>query len=131
MLDFIPAALTLANQSLDLATRLRATLKDREAQNQLADLKLQIVELKSHLADALEEKMRMTQDLQTLREKLAGGLKTVSLDTHGSAYRLANGAGPYCTVCFDARHKLILLKRKRLPNRSGTVHVCGECGNHA
>ena len=121
MSDLIATATT----AIQLVTRLREINKNianAEFSSALADLSLELSELKIQVAGLLEENDGLKRQLAKKGE--------IDLVFRGFAYYSASGDGPFCPGCYDAREKQVRLS-KAAPGfdvfGSHSCPVCKEC----
>lgn len=115
---------------LKTATEIAKTLKDVDVSIEKAELKLQMAELISAIADAKisaaevqELILQKDKEIEELKKSLQ---KKAELVRYLDAYYEQNEKGdptgvPYCSHCWEAFWKLIHL------HRYGTQNVCGSC----
>ena len=95
--------------AIDIAGKLRALSKKVEdadftmlladLSNELADTKLEVAQLKTQLARAIEEN-------QALNARLSQRLASKPTLSEG-AYKFEGEEGLFCTACFDARNQKV------------------------
>jgi hypothetical protein len=115
----VTAAIGLTKQLLELADK----SKDAKSKLLIADLQLQLAEVKAKLADLMME----NQELK-LQSKARSSLP--KLDLRGDLYFAEDGTGPYCTACFDTNQRLV-----RVPQTAEVFHDickyrCNVCEGH-
>lgn len=88
----------------------------------LADAKLEVANLKTQLAKAIEENQALAKQLD---QRSAG--KPTLFD---GAYKFEGDEGLFCTACFDAKDKKIRVTPLTGPFRTFGKWKCPSCGAH-
>lgn len=115
---------TAAN-AVQLIGRLREinrNVANAEFANALADLSMEIANLKIQAADLLEENDK-------LRRQIAQQNST-ELVFKGFAYYSENGDGPFCPGCYDSNRKSVRLAKEADAFRVFGSHNCPVCRQH-
>lgn len=119
------------NQAISLTARLKdisKNLQDAEFANLLADLRLELSEVKLKLADVMDENAKLKSEITRLKHEKQ--VEVPDLVYRGYAYFEPHDAGglPYCPGCYDGDNKRIRLKKTihHLEKRSGS-HQCPVC----
>lgn len=104
-------------------------IEDAQFKSLLADLSLEISELKLQLSGILEENMILKEENQKLRSTSE---QSFTFDSSIGAYYAIGGDGPYCSSCYDNNGKAIRLVRARGP---AAMHLhkkykCGVCNSY-
>lgn len=132
------ASIGAALSSIKTATELAKLVKGSNVSLEKAEIKLQLAELISALADAKME-LAEVQDLlrekdQTIKELIDKNDLENSIIFDAPYYWIEKGAlrdGPYCPTCYDDKKKTIRLVEKHTMSGSHHCHVCdswfGEC----
>lgn len=118
MTDLISAA----TSALQLVGRLREINKkiaDAEFSNALADLAIELSELKIKVAGLIEEN-------DQLKRKLAQK-DALELDFRDFAYYSKSGDGPFCAGCYDSNGKAVRLTKLSEPFTAFGSHSCPVC----
>lgn len=95
----ISGAVAIVKQLLPLIPQ----SKGNEAQLLISDLQLNLAQVKTTLADLINE----NRELKSQIKALTSSKKSVTIKD--GLYYAENGNGPYCTACFDTKDKLVLL----------------------
>ena len=76
--------------------------KDAKTQKLVADFELKMAELKSRVAELINENTELKDRLRQRGDK-------PKMTSRGDVYYTDAGAGPYCTTCFDVGGNLVRL----------------------
>lgn len=117
--------ISTASTALHLVTRLREINKNianAEFSNALADLSVELANLKIQVADLLDENDQLKRQLSQK--------SSTDVVFKDFAYYTKAGDGPFCAGCYDGQDKLI-----RLAKLSGAFtvfgsHSCPSCKEH-
>lgn len=104
-MDILPsltAAINIAKQLKEYNDK----IKDAQFGNLLADLSLELAEIKSKLADVTIENSNLKKELHELKQQKAQ--KKTPFLKNGLYY--VDEDGPFCTACYDDKNKFIRLK---------------------
>ncbi len=114
--------ISTASTAIQLVGRLREINKkiaNAEFSNALADLAIELSELKIKVAGLLEEN-------DQLKRQLAQKQSAV-LEFKDFAYYSASGDGPFCPGCYDGNGKTIRLTKLSEPFTAFGSHSCSTC----
>ena len=117
--------ISTASTALQLVGRLREINKNianAEFSNALADLAMELSELKIKLAGVLEENDQLRRQLDQKQES--------ALEFKDFAYFSASGDGPFCAGCYDSRGKMIRLNKQSEAFTVFGSHNCPACKEH-
>lgn len=117
--------ISTASAALQLVGRLREINKNianAEFSNALADLAIELAELKIKLAAVVEENDSLKRQLSSRQAE--------SLRFEGFAYYSSSGEGPFCPGCYDTGRKSIRLTRQSPPFDVFGSHSCPACKEH-
>ena len=93
----ITTAISLTRQLVEIAD----ATKDAKSKLLIAELSVQLAEVKMRLADLIEE----NTNLKTQLKRAQSSESEVALKD--GVYYSVSGDGPYCTACYDDKKKLI------------------------
>lgn len=93
----VTAAVGLTRQLVDLAS----IAKDAKAKAIVADLQLELAEVKIRLAELIEQNLQLKTELKNAKSQ------ETDLKLRGDLYYKTDGDGPFCTCCYDSDRKLI------------------------
>ncbi len=113
----IGTAITLTRQLLDLAN----ASKDAKSKLLIADLTIQLADVKMRLAELIEENAILKSELK--RESSSRSEITLK----DGLYFTESGDGPFCTGCYDDRKKLIRLTEMGRKFRDLGHYTCPSC----
>lgn len=114
-----------ASTAIQLVTRLREINKNianAEFSNALADLSIELANIKIQVASLLEENDQLKRQLEQKNSS--------SLAFKDFAYYKPNGDGPFCPGCYDSKSKLIRLSKSLAPFDAFGSHSCPNCKEH-
>jgi hypothetical protein len=114
--------ISTASTALQLVGRLREINKNianAEFSNALADLAIELSELKIKVAGLLDEN-------DQLKRQLAQKQST-ALEFQDFAYFSVSGEGPFCPGCYDSHSKSIRLTKLPAPFTAFGSHSCPAC----
>ena len=114
--------ISTASNALQLVTRLRDINKkiaNAEFSNTLADLVLELSELKIKVAALLDENDRLKRQASTNA--------AASLEFKDFAYYTGTGEGPFCPGCYDTQKKTIRLSKLSGAFLAFGSHKCPAC----
>lgn len=114
----VTAAIGLTKQLLGLAV----AAKDADAKLAIAELQVQLAEIKTRLAELIDENNNIKQELKAATSDIA---EVVFKD---GLYYKPDGDGPFCTACYDSKKALV-----RVSERGAAFHAiarwkCNVCG---
>lgn len=121
MSDLISTATT----AIQLVSRLREINKNianAEFANALADLSMELSELKIKAAGLLDENNELRRQLAQKQNK--------RLTFKDFAYFSDEGDGPFCPGCYDGQEKNIRLTKMSGPFTVFGSHACPNCKQH-
>ena len=113
-------AISLTKQLLDLAS----LSKDATAKGIIADLQIQLADLKIRFADLMNENQLLKVSLKAAE---SGGQDLIFKD---DLYFKPNDDGPFCTACFDTDKKLVRVTEQKGPQSLFFKYQCNVCGGH-
>jgi len=122
----VPEAIAAVSSAIGIAKRLKEISKnvaDAEFKNLLADLSLELAEVKLKLADFMEENVQLRNELTDLKKQKDEGTPVVK----NGVYYKTNGDGPFCTACFDKDGKYMRLKKESDDFPEMGTHSCPVC----
>jgi len=93
----VTAAINLTKQLLGLAV----VAKDANAKLVIADLQVQLAELKTRLAELIDENNQLKQEIRR-----SAATETAVVLKEG-LYYTPDGDGPFCTACYDSKKQMI------------------------
>lgn len=114
--------ISTASSALQLVSRLREInrkIANSEFANALADLSIELSELKIQVASLLEENDQLKRQLLQRPSE--------ALEFKGFAYYTRSGDGPFCSGCYDSHGKSIRLTRLSGPFTAFGSHSCPSC----
>ena len=114
----VAGAVVVVKKLLELKT----IAKDAEAKLLIADLQLQLADVKTTAADLMNEKLQLAERLRRATEPPPVMIKE-------GLYFKEDEDGPFCTTCYDRDGKMIRLIRANLKemHAMGHTHHCGVC----
>ena len=115
----VSAATTLAKNLLTLP----AIVASAEAKLAIADLQIELAEMRTQLSLLISEN-------HSLKESLNARIRT-DLQHRNGKYFKPDGDGPYCTCCFDSGGELIRLIELEVAFRDIGRWHCPKCDNVA
>ncbi len=118
MSDLIGTAAT----AIQLVTRLREINKNvanAEFSNALADMSLELADLKVHVASLIEENDQLKRQLVQK--------SSTDVQFKGFAYFSSAGHGPFCPGCYDTQDKLVRLTKAPEGFDVFGSHNCPAC----
>jgi len=104
----MPDVIATVTTSIGIAKQLLELLeksKDVKAKSLLADLQIELAEVKMRLAELIEEN---TQFKARLKKAESAEQEVVLKD---GLYFRPDGDGPFCTACYDSKGKLIRVSK--------------------
>ena len=115
---------TAVANSIQIVSRLREinkNVENAEFSNALADLGLELAQLKSELASVLDENTLLKAQLATVQEPKP------DLEYKAGAYFKNGVEGPFCSGCYDNNGKLV--RMSPVPGRGSRLasHICPVC----
>lgn len=117
IISSVTAAVGLTRQLVDLAS----IAKDAAARSIIADLQLELAEVKIRLAALIDENQQLKGELKTAR------LQEIDLQIRGDLYYKPDGDGPFCTCCYDRDHKLIRVSAMSTEFHAIAKFRCNSC----
>lgn len=114
--------ISTASSALQLVSRLREINKNianAEFSNALADLAIELSELKIKVAGLLDENDQLKRQLAQKQSN--------ALEFKEFAYFSATGDGPFCPGCHDSHGKTIRLTKLSAPFTAFGSHSCPAC----
>ena len=111
-----------ASTALSLVTRLREINKNianAEFSNALADLSIELAEMKIKISGLLEENDQLKRQLAAQQAS--------RLEFKGFAYYSNSADGPFCPACYDSQGKSIRLVKQTGPFTVFGSHSCPVC----
>lgn len=104
-------------------------IKDADMKNLIADLNLALANLKLKIADLQKENILLREELEETRKGI--NIRD-TLELRNGLYYLKESMegrpdGPYCTRCFDADNKLILVAELPKLFRDLAKFECSNC----
>ena len=120
MVDVVAAvtgAISLTKQLLELAV----ASKDAKAKLVIADLQVQLAEIKTRLAELIDDNTRLKGEL---KNATTTGAEVVLKD---ELYYAPDGDGPFCTACYDSTKKLIRVTKLGPMFRAHGRWRCNVC----
>jgi hypothetical protein len=114
-----------ATAALQLVGRLRdinKNIANAEFSNALADLAIELSELKIKVAGLLDENDQLKRQLAKKQ--------TPDLEFKEFAYYSSAGDGPFCPGCYDNHGKTIRLAKLSAPFTAFGSHSCPTCKEH-
>ena len=97
IISTVSSAIGLTKQLVDISE----IIKNSEAKLIIADLQIQLAEVKMQLAELIDENRNLKKSLQdAVSAKQEVTLKDGLYYTH-------DGDGPFCTACYDSENKLV------------------------
>ncbi len=114
--------LSATSTAIDLVRRLRdinKNIANAEFANALADLTMELSELKLKVSALLEENDRLKRELQKKQSK--------NLQFKDFAYYDAQNDGPYCPGCYDSNGKAVRLSATPKDFSDLASHICPVC----
>ncbi|MBJ6981951.1 hypothetical protein [Luteimonas sp. MC1572] len=110
--------------SIQIVSRLREinkNVENSEFSNALADLGLELAQLKSALATVLDENTRLKAQLAAVEAPKP------DLQFKAGAYFKDGSDGPYCSGCYDTSGKLVRLSPVPAKLSHIASHLCPVC----
>lgn len=111
--------ISTATSAIQIVTRLRdinKNIANAEFSNALADLAIELAEIKIKVAGLLEENEALRRELERKN--------ALELTFSKYAYFTSDGDGPFCPLCYDSQGKAIRLTKG--PYTFGS-HICKAC----
>lgn len=116
----IGTAINVSKQLLDLA----AVAKNAEAKLLIAELQLQLADVKSQLAALVDDRTRLEKEVKRLASA------TTEVVVKDGLYYKENGDGPFCTACYDSKGKLIRVTEMGAVFQDMAKWACNVCHAH-
>lgn len=116
----VTSAIGLTKQLLEL----RTVAKDAQAKNVVADLQVQLAELKTKLAMLIEENTQLKEEIKKATSSV------VEVVIKNNLYYKTDGEGPFCTTCYDSKKRLIRVTKLAGLFADFGKWRCGVCKNH-
>src|SRR3546814_1021851 len=117
-------AFTAVANSIQIGSRLREinkNIENAEFSNALADLGLELAQLKSELATVIDENTRLKAQLTTAQEPKP------ELEFRAGAYFKDGTEGPFCSGCYDSNGKLVRMSPVPAKLSHLASHLCPVC----
>jgi len=93
-----------------------------EVKKGLANLELDLAEMKSRLAEQINENTKLKSKIRKLQ-----AVKSEEMVFKNNVYYDGDGGGPYCTACYDGKHKKIRLVDNPLDPEFWGDKMCPVC----
>lgn len=104
------AAIGVALASIKTATEIAKLIKDSGASLEQAEVKLQIANLISSLADAKIELVELQTEMNQLKDKLSQRAAVKWVKPYYMIQTSNEMEGPFCPTCYDNNEKMIRLQ---------------------
>lgn len=117
----ISEAINAISSAIKITKRLNEISKDMD--NLIADLSLELMEVKLKLVGSMDENTQLRNELTKLKIKIDEG----SPIFRSGVYYKKDNDGPFCTACFDNDGKFIHLKLQPEGYQDISTHQCPVC----
>ncbi len=97
VLTTVTGAIGLTKKLLELTV----VAKDAKAKMIVADLQIQLAQLKTRLAELIDENTHLKQEIKNATSTVA------EVTLKDGLYYKIDGDGPFCTACYDSKRQLI------------------------
>jgi len=123
--------LSSIGHAISLAKRLREiskNIEDAEFKNLLADLNLELSDVKLALANAMEENAHLKMELTRVKHSQANG--SGELIFKEFAYYTQSDDGPFCSACYETKKQQIRLSKVSGPFTHFGHSKCPSCDEY-
>jgi len=119
-LKSVTAAIALAKQLVGLV----GDTKNAELKMVVADLSVELAQVKMQLAELMDQNTSLKQKLSVAK---GGGPQ---LEYRDGLYFDSDGSGPFCPGCYDGNRKAIRLTKQKFPWAEFGEYQCPSCEQH-
>lgn len=117
-------ATDLVKQISNIATRSKSV----EISNVILNLNDEIIQARISLVKANEEIASLLEENQALKSQIKACKEPELILGDDNLYYKKDGAGPYCTNCYDANQKMVLLRNiQGTPLKMAGKYKCNTC----
>ncbi|MEN6426347.1 MAG: hypothetical protein ABFE13_13355 [Phycisphaerales bacterium] len=116
--------------TIDLAKRIKeisGKIKDADFRNMVADLSIELANMKQRVAELLDENGRLRAELQLAKQHSS---REEGLAIRNGLYFDAVGDGPFCPYCYDSGKQISRLTKQKDYWVEFGDYVCPACKNY-
>lgn len=117
IIGMVGDAIKLVRQLYELS----AVAEDPKAKLAVAELQMELAELKTKIADLINENTQLKKDLEWATST------SVEMVLKDDVYYKPSGDGPFCTTCYDSKRQLIRLTEMSKLFREVGRWNCNAC----